>query len=96
MAIPYAKPLQLPISSAADGQVSLQMKPTLSPQEALHAAARNNHLQTAKDLIEKGARIDRESIINALVGESQDVLDLFIEHGWDINVSFGHIGDALM
>ena len=98
MAIPYAKPLQLPISSATtDGQVSSQMQPTISPpQAALHAAARDNHPQTAKDLIEKGAKIDKKTIIRALVGESQDVLDVLIEHGWDINVSLGHIGDALM
>lgn len=39
-AITYAKPLQLPISSATDGQVSSQMQPPLSLQAALHAAAR--------------------------------------------------------
>ena len=63
IAIPYAKSLQLPISSAADGQVSSQMQPTLSSQAALLAAARDNHPQTAKDLIEKGAKIDKETII---------------------------------
>ena len=96
MAIPYAKALQLPISSATDGQVNSQMQPTLFLQAALHAAARDNHPQTAKDLIEKGAKIDKETILRALVGESHDVLYVLIEHGWDINVSLGHIGDALM
>lgn len=112
MAMQYPKRLQPLISSATDGdmrvihneldklfqgqQVTSQMQPTHSPTTALYAAARYNHPQIAKYLIEKGVEIDKSTIIHALSGDSHDVLDVLIELGWDINLCLGHVGDALM
>lgn len=72
------------------------MRPTHSPTTALHAAARYNHPQITKYLIEKGVEIDTLTIFHALAGESYDVLEVLLGHGWDINLCLGHIGDALM
>ena len=119
--IPNADSLQLLISAATDGNMTVlqneldellqsrqtsssslsqdsssQRQPTLSLEAALHAAARNNHPQAVKYLIEKGVAIDPATVVAATAGHAQGVFEVLLEHGWDIDLCLGHIGDALM
>lgn len=71
-------------------------QPTLSLQPALHSAARKNHAQIVKCLIEKGFAIDPATVVAATAGHAIQVFEVLLEYGWDINLSLGHIGDALM
>ncbi|KAI9784927.1 MAG: hypothetical protein M1816_000563 [Peltula sp. TS41687] len=72
-----------------------QQQPMLSFQPALHAAARNGNTQVVSYLLEEGCEVDPRTVVAASSANSIPVFQTLLDHGYDINLCLGHIGDAL-
>lgn len=58
-------------------------------QTALEAAAKHNQVSIVAYLVKQGLSCDRSTVKAALEGGATDVLQAFLDHGWDINGSLG-------
>ncbi|KAL9035578.1 MAG: hypothetical protein Q9180_004790 [Flavoplaca navasiana] len=56
---------------------------------ALHAAARYDHLSTVSMLLDKRFRVSYHDVLPALANRSMAMLQVFLNHGWNINQNMG-------
>ncbi|MCJ1244983.1 hypothetical protein MMC30_002184 [Trapelia coarctata] len=61
-------------------------------QGALVAAAKHNHPAIASYIMSKGVHRERTAIYAALENNSVEVLQCFLDRGWDPNGGLGHVG----
>jgi hypothetical protein len=73
------KSAQDPVTAAS------RKEPNHAVQPALEAAADKNQLQVITYFLEQGLVITETAVWNAIRAESTAALELFLEHGWDIN-----------
>lgn len=52
---------------------------------ALSAAVRNNQVATVTYLLDQGVPVNQELFLYATESKLYQVLDIFLQHGWDIN-----------
>lgn len=65
-------------------------------QSMLNIAARQAHPNIVSLLLNSGARINTDATISACISDSTDVLQSFMDAGFDPNLSVGHQGDPLI
>jgi len=61
----------------------------------LAAAAKHDHPAIASYLLSKGLYRDSTAIYAALENDSIEVLQCFLDHGWNPNGGLGHVGGPL-
>jgi hypothetical protein len=79
-----------------------QLVPTPIPEEfdmgpyvvALSAAVRNNHVHIASYLLSQGVPLNVELFVNATERKSYEMLQTFLDHGWNINEPIGRATPA--
>ncbi len=64
-------------------------RPTVLLHPALLAAVQENHLATASMLLDEGFLISYEEVRAALTNRSTAMLEVFLNHGWNINRTLG-------
>ncbi|KAG5339154.1 Ankyrin repeat domain-containing protein 50 [Termitomyces sp. T112] len=47
-------------------------------------------------LLSRGASVSKDAVIAACESNRLEILQAFLDSGWDINTNFGHIGDLLI
>lgn len=71
--------------------------PDLEPLEpALCAALRQGHVEAANLLLHRGCHCYFAATQAALAGGHITIFECMLQHGWDINFSLDHRGDALI
>jgi len=58
-------------------------------QPALYLAASGKQALTASYLLDQGLYIDKVAVNAAVSAKATDVLEVYLDHGWDINKSLG-------
>lgn len=58
-------------------------------QPALYIAASNKQALVVSYLLKQGLYIDKEAVRAAVSGKATDVLQAYLDYGWDINKSLG-------
>lgn len=58
-------------------------------QPALHIAASNKQVSTVSYLLTQGLYVDKVAVNAAVSAKATDVLQAYLDHGWDINQSLG-------
>lgn len=77
--------------SAQDpGTAASLREPSHALQPALEAAAYTNQLDVITYFLEQGFVITDTVVTNAIRAQSTPALELFLEHGWDINTRWRH------
>ncbi|KAL8786470.1 MAG: hypothetical protein Q9213_002786 [Squamulea squamosa] len=64
-------------------------KPTVHLQPALFAAVEKDHTATASLLLDEGFLVEHEAVRAALANRSTAMLQVFLDHGWNINKKLG-------
>ncbi|GLB36852.1 hypothetical protein LshimejAT787_0311390 [Lyophyllum shimeji] len=64
-------------------------------QELLSTAARNGHAQVVSHLLQGGASVDVDAVVSAVDTPHIAVFQAFVDGGFDISTSLGHLGDLL-
>lgn len=58
-------------------------------QPALYSAASNKQALTVSYLLEQGLYVNMEALSNAVRSKATDVLQAYLDHGWEINQNLG-------
>ena len=64
-------------------------RPMVHLHSALHAAVQHDHLSTVSMLLDEGFCISYQEVRPALANRSMAMLQVFLNHGWNINQTLG-------
>ena len=91
-------------AASADGRLEevqklyYQWERMEDPRGALSAAIDNQHPVIVSYLLEQGLPIHRDDVSAAMKCGSTEILQVFLDHGWNINANVGehHLGHPLV